>query len=238
MELICKNYHPVSNLPFLSKLVEKTVLKQTNLHCDTNTHLLDYQSAYRPEFSCETALANMVDDILWAFENQEVTQLCLMELSAAFDTVNHQVLLQVLEKQFGIEGTALCWFQSYLANRTCTVNIGSEYSNPQKLDVCVPQGSLDGPVLYSQYASTLHYVDDHCIKKSHKPTPAKALKVSREVTSAMCTINEWMSENRLKLNNDKTEYIMLGSQKQLCNFALDDVTINKATSDLSLTITG
>jgi hypothetical protein len=96
MELICSSYCPVSNLTFLSKLVEKIVLQQTNLHCETNAPLPDYQSAYRPGFSCETALANIVDDILWAFENQKVTQLCLMDLSAAFDTVNHQVLLEVL----------------------------------------------------------------------------------------------------------------------------------------------
>lgn len=240
MELICKNYRPVSNLPFLSKLVEKAVLQQTNLHCETNAPLPDYQSAYRPGFSCETALANIVDDILWAFENQEVTQLCLMDLSAAFDTVNHQVLLEVLEKQFGIEGTALCWFRSYLENRRCTVNVGSEYSTPQKLNVGVPQGSLGGPVMYSQYASTLQYVvpssfklygyaDDHCIKKSHKPTPTEAMRVSREITSAMSTINDWMNENRLKLNNEKTEYIMLGSKKQLSKCSLDEVTINNTS---------
>lgn len=239
MQLTCKSYRPVSNLPFLSKLVEKLVLQQTNHHCDTNAPLPDYQSAYRPGFSCETALVNIVDDILWAFEKQEITQLCLMDLSAAFDTVHHQILLEVLERQFGIEGTALQWFKSYLENRRCTVNIRSEFSTQRILDFSVPQGSLGGPVMYSQYASTLQYevpsdfklhgyADDHCLKKTHKPTFSQAVKVSNEISSAMVTINKWMDENRLKLNNDKTEYIMFGSCHQLCKCIIREVEINNA----------
>ena len=141
LALILSNFHPVSNLSFLSRVVECAVLKQFNEHCTRNNLIPDYQSAYRPNYSCKTALVKIVNDILWSMENQECTNLMAIYLSAAFDTVNHVILLDVLQKRFGIEGVALLWFDNYLCPHFCKVNVGKVYSSSRELECCVPKGS-------------------------------------------------------------------------------------------------
>ena len=91
LELIPSNYRPVSNLSFLSKVVEKAALNQFTRHCDAHRLMPDYQSAYQRYYSCETALVKLVNDLLWNLENQNITMLTAIDLSAAFDTVDHGV---------------------------------------------------------------------------------------------------------------------------------------------------
>ena len=105
--------------------------------------------------SCETALTLLLDYILWAMERQEVTALIAIDLSATFDTVNHDVLLSVLNKPIGISGQVLSWFDTYLRPRRCKANVGSAYSEIKDLGFPVPQGSCDGPILFLAYASTI-----------------------------------------------------------------------------------
>ena len=114
LELISSNYRLVSNLVFLSTALEKVVLEQFTKYCDTHKLIMDYQSAYRKYFSCETSIIMVVNDLLWNFENQEVCAMCMMDLSATFDMVDHQILLQVLQSRCGLSGSALAWFNSYL----------------------------------------------------------------------------------------------------------------------------
>ena len=117
LDLVNSNYRPVSNLNFLSKALENAVLEQFNEYC-TNFNLYpEYQSAYRKNFSCETALLKIVNDILWKMEDQKVTALACIDFSAAFDTVDHSTLLEVMRVKFGIKETALRWFSSYLYPR-------------------------------------------------------------------------------------------------------------------------
>ena len=118
----------------------------------------DYQSAYRPNYSCETALVKIVNDILWAMENKKVTTLMAIDLSTAFDTVDHSILIAVLRERFGITDTALSWFESYLHPRYCKVNVGTNYSKDRELVSCVPQGSYASPILFTVYASTMESV--------------------------------------------------------------------------------
>ena len=114
LDLISSNYRPVSNLVFLSKVLEKAVLEQFITYCDTHRLIPDYQLAYRKNFSCETSIIKVVNDVLWNFENQEVCAMCMIDLSTAFNTVDHQILLQVLQSRFRVLGSALAWFESYL----------------------------------------------------------------------------------------------------------------------------
>ena len=109
-------------------------------------------------FSCETALVKLMDDILLNMEEQKITAVVALDLSAAFDTVDHDVLLDVLNNRFGLEGNTQNWIDSYLRPRKFKVNIGQSYSEEIDVKFSVPQGSIFGPVLYSTYASTLEKI--------------------------------------------------------------------------------
>ena len=100
LDPILSNYCSVSNLSFLSKILEKCAMDHLNEHCYLHNVLPDYQSAYRNGYSCETAIIRLVNDILWAMENQNVTAVMALDLSAAFNTVDHKILLSVVEHNF------------------------------------------------------------------------------------------------------------------------------------------
>ena len=153
LDLISKNYRPLSNLKFLAKLVEKCILLQFNEHCSLNSLLPSYQSAYRKFFSCETSLLKLADKLLNEMENQRVSALVVMDLSAAFNTVDHNILLDVLLNQYGIEGKVPNWFDMYLRPHFCQVDINRARarSSIQSLDFSVPQGGCAGPMLYIVY---------------------------------------------------------------------------------------
>ena len=101
LELITSNYRPVSNLTFLSKVVEKTALNQFVAHFDNNNLMPDYQLVYRANQSCETAILKLVNDLLWAMENKYVTAMVTVDLSVTFDTVDYKILLNTLHCKFG-----------------------------------------------------------------------------------------------------------------------------------------
>ena len=117
-----KNYRPVSNLPlflifFLSKILEKAVLMQLTNQL-TSSHLTHkFQSACRAGHSTERALLHIISDILTTSDANQVSILTLLDLSAAFHTIDHSILLRRLEQQFVVSGLAVSWFESYLSNR-------------------------------------------------------------------------------------------------------------------------
>ena len=127
-------------------------LASLQLNCDANNLLPGYQSTYRRNYSCETALIKITNDCLWAMENQMVTAMVAIDLSAAFDTVDHGILLDVLNKKFGVHNTALQWFDNYLSSRSCKVSLHGVHSKEHQLPFSVPQGSVAGLVLYNAYA--------------------------------------------------------------------------------------
>ena len=244
-ELLLSNYRPVSNLSFLSKVLEKAALSQFMDYSDTNNLLPDYQSAYRCHFSCETALIKLMDDLLWTMENQKITALMAIDLSAAFDTVDHDVLLQVLNVKFGIGEKALDWFDSYLRPRSCKVNVKAAYSHEKDLAFSVPQGSCAGPVLYLAYASTMQevvpdnidlhgYADDHALKISFNPAEqTEEHNAINQLELCAQNIKEWMDKNRLKMNSSKTEYILFGSAYHLGQCTTNGLNVNGESVTLS-----
>ena len=139
LALILKNFRPVSNLTFISKTIERFVASPLTAHMKMNGLIEMFQSAYRECHSTETALIRVQNDILHAMDKKHVTILVLLDLSAAFDTVDHSILIRRLEQRCGITGTALDWLISYLKNRKQTVSIDGELSDPQHLDCGVPQ---------------------------------------------------------------------------------------------------
>ena len=98
LDLISKNYRPISNLPFISKLVEKCMLKQLLEHCENHNLLPDFQSAYWKYYSTKTSLIRLTNDILWSMERQHITSLTILDLSAAFHTMDHDIPLHILEE--------------------------------------------------------------------------------------------------------------------------------------------
>ena len=224
LETVLKNYRPVSNLNFISKLLEAAVLTQLQDHLYSQKLLPQYQSSCRANFSTETLLVKLLDDILNGMELQEVTALVALDLSAAFDTVNHNLLLVILKSHFGVDGTPLAWIKSYLDHRSFQVQVGTALSQSIELPYAVPQGSLIGPVLFICYISTLNdiiqdtsasmlgYADDHVVYKSFSPTiEVSALRELMELTTS---IRDWMRSSFLKMNDSKSELVIFGTQNQ------------------------
>ena len=169
LDTVFKNYRPVSNLSFISKLTERAVFIQIQLAIIWKTRSLPgLQSAYRKNHCTETALLKVTNDILMKMNSQHAVLLVLWDLSAAFDTVDHCLLLRRLQTSFGISGAPLDWFTSYLMARRQRVSIsGAALPDSLSLDWGVPQGSCLGPLLYIIYSSKLFHIIERHLPDSH-----------------------------------------------------------------------
>ena len=155
MDLVFENFRPVNNLPFVAKVTEKAVSSQLLNHCNENASLPVSQSAYRQCHSTETALLKVQNDILINMDNGEVMLLVMLDMSAAFDTIDHNILIDILKNDFGVVDNALKWFRSYLANRKQHVVIDRCKSSEFMAATGVPQGSCLGPVLFLFYSYSM-----------------------------------------------------------------------------------
>ena len=215
-----KNYRPVSNLTFVSKILEKVVASRLDNHLQKNNLMDDVQSAYRQHHSTETALLKVQTDIMTSLDQGSVAALLMLDLSAAFDTIDHSILLSRFENTFGIRDRALTWFKSYLTNRTQSVAIGDVISADQIMDFSVPQGSVLGPKTYCMYTKPVcdiirrhglmhhSYADDTQIYITIKPSTDNWLGAVAKIESCVVDVKSWMERNMLKLNDDKTELIV------------------------------
>ena len=169
---------------------------------------------------------------------QKVTLLVMLDLSAAFDTIDHAILLEILKKKVGLSGTALQWVQSYISNRCQCVQVKGKLSERTELEYGVPQGSCLGPILFLIYASLLFdviakhlpnahgYADDHQIYLSFKPTD----QVSQEdalqsIQACISDVRKWMLANKLKINDGKTEFMIIGSKHNLSRLNINSIKI-------------
>ena len=154
---ILKKHRPISNLPFLSKILEKVSLQKLLSNLQENHLSNPFQSAYQSGHSTETVLLGVVNDILSALDSDNISVL-LLDLSAAFDTIDHQFLLSHLNSVFGIQSTALQWFQSYLSDRYQSTSVNNLSLSPLQLMYGVPQVSILGPILFVLYITPLSYI--------------------------------------------------------------------------------
>ena len=160
-------------------------------------------------------------------ERQQMIAIAILDLLAAFDTVDHEILLQILEQSFDFCDKALHWFQNYLIPWLFRVIINGKYSKPIDLNFSVPQGSCSGANLFTCYCSLIKelippsmtlaaFTDDHSIRKSI-PTKCHTSEENtiNTIESTLTTIADWMTSIHLKLNSDKTDFIMIDSKWML-----------------------
>ena len=204
------NLRPVSNLQYISKLTERAVYDQTHSHMSRYELYPLLQSAYRAGHSTETALLKVQNDILLNMDRKRITLLVLLDLSTAFDTVDHRVLVRRLESSFGITVTALSWFSSSLSQRSQRICYEGCTSKTFDLHHGVPQGSCLGPLRFTVYASKLFEVIESHLPDVHAYADDTQLYLSfqadseadqAEAVSAMerciASISNWMKLNKV-----------------------------------------
>ena len=213
---VFKNYRPVSNLNFISKILERVVAAQLQTHLDEAGLMTAFQSAYRKHHSTESALLNIQNAILLNMAKGSVTALTLLDLSAAFDTIDHTILLDRLNGYYGISELAFGWSKSYLSGRTQSVKVGSTLSNPVAFQYGVPQGSVLGPILFSHYTNPISsIIQSHSSINYHFYADDTQLYISlspANFSHSVQKLKNFMFTNKLKLNPDKTEFILIGSK--------------------------
>ncbi len=201
------NYRPISNLPFLSKILEKVVSSQLYSFIEKNYICEDFQSGFRPSHSTETALIRVTNDLLLSSDRGCISLLVLLDSSTAFDTIDHNILLNRLENIVGIIGSALAWLKSHLSDRHKFVAVKEEVSYRSQVQYGVPQGSVLGPLLFTLYMLPLgnirkHRVSFHCYADDTQlyisSRPGETHQIEK-LMECIVDIKNWMS-NFLLLN--------------------------------------
>ncbi|XP_071761460.2 uncharacterized protein LOC139916471 [Centroberyx gerrardi] len=243
---VLANYRPISNLAFLSKVLEKVVVSQLQDHLKHNNLFEKFQSGFRSAHSTETALLRVTNDLLMAADAGSPSLLILLDLSAAFDTVDHIILLERLHTTIGLSDSALKWFQSYLSGRTEYVSLGGCRSRLLPVTCGVPQGSVLGPILFtlymlplgrviSRHGMSFHcYADDTQLYIKTAPSPSAAMSC---LSTCLEEIKAWMSRNFLQLNSSKTEALLVGTQSSPIphlTFDNQDIPLSSSVTNLGV----
>ena len=208
---------------FISKVLERLMYNRLLAHINANNLLYKFQFGFRNKHSPNLAMIYLIDKISNALQKGDLVLGLFLDFSKAFDTVDHDILLDKLEF-YGIRGCAHDWFKSYLTNRKQFVEFDSHTSSLLSITCGVPQGSILGPLLFVIYNNDLAYVspkafsmffDDDCnIFISGKDPDKLVTSMNEEMTK----IIEWLRTNRLSLNIEKTHFMMFRKRKQKITF--------------------
>ena len=238
LDLILKNYRPVSNLKFLGKIIEGVIIEQLNQHLNKNSLQDPRQSAYKKNHSTETLLTKVHNDIMLNGNDGKLTLLVMLDLSAAFDTIDHDILLDRLHNMYGIGGLALKWFESYIKHRTNAVMINNKTSDMKTLNYGVPQGSKLGPILFNTYIAPLSeiakshqvndqkYADDEQLILAFKPNGNEDKITKTKMENCIEDIRCFLNNNKLCNNGDKTEIIIVGPKTRLDMLQPDNIIVD------------
>ena len=219
-EHVVNNYRPVSVLPIVSKIIERHVFNSFYEYLSENGLITKCQSGFRPKHSCETALNELIDRWLKHIDEGKLTGVLFIDLSKAFDTVNHDVLLHKL-LSFGICDKTFLWFKSYLTDRVQSVGWRGAMSKPQNVTIGVPQESILGPLFF------ILFVNDYpdCLEHSHatiyaddtsKDVCDKSVDVIVEkLTTDLFNSLKWMKQNKLTMNLKKTQCMLIVTCQRL-----------------------
>ena len=215
----CGNYRPISILSAISKIFEKIVFDQLNQYLITNQILTPNQSGFRKGYSTCSSLLRTTNEWLVNMDKGLINGVVFLDLKKAFDTVDHDIMMKKLEF-YGIKNTALRWFTSYLSHRTQVCKVGITISKSEKITTGVPQGSNLGPLLFLLYINDLPncldssvpalFADDTNLTVSGSTTCEIQEKLEKDLNN----IHMWLLANKLTLNVNKTEYMLIGSRQR------------------------
>ena len=219
-QLNISNYRPISILPVLSKILVRHIHLTLYKYLNQHDLLFKHQSGFRPFHSCETAMIDLVDNLLVNMYNGLVSSLSLIDFRKAFDLVDHGVLLKKLAI-YQLSDASLLSFRSYLERRLQKVSINGVLSSSLPITSGVPQGSILGPLLFIIFIKILPlylsnarlyiYADD----TTQLAAGRHVTDVALTLTDGLCKINEWASNNCMALNADKTKSMLIFSTPKL-----------------------
>ena len=214
-----ENYRPISVLTCFSKLLERLIYKRLIKYVEKNKILSKHQCGFRKNRSTELAVIELVDKITKAIDKGEYTIGIFLDLSKAFDTINHKILIKKLE-DYGIRGICLKRFENYLENRKQIVKYNQIKSKEMKITSGVPQRSILGPLLFllymndiqncSEIISTILFADDTNIFYSNNCLKTLNKIIQLEIDK----IADWLNVNKLSINTTKTKFILFRSSKK------------------------
>ena len=217
---ICGNYRPISVISVVAKVFEKLVYQQLKSFMTKNNILVDLQSGFRAKHSTETTLLSSTNEWLCNMDKGLFTGVLFLDLKKAFDTVDHSILLAKLEK-YGIQGCSLEWLKSYLKDRKQVCSINGKKSSAKDIKYGVPLGSNLGPILFLLYINDLPnslktskpsmFADDTNLTCIGQNSNEIEIKLNEELEN----VHRWLTANKLTLNDEKTEFMLIGSRSRL-----------------------
>jgi hypothetical protein len=241
------NYRPLSVIGHIAKLTEKCVHGQLLAYLVQHRFISIDQFAYMKNHSTATSLHRLIDDILENINEKENTALCFLDIRKCFDTIDHNILIYKLRK-YGIQGSSLSWFISYLKNRTQVVAFNNKVSSEKSIGIGVPQGTILGPILFLLFVNDISnhilnasiniYADDVVLYFSDKNINV----LQKTLQQSLDSVHEWYKRNKLSLSVEKCTSMVINNSKKKCldsfQLTLDGVMIDNLnkTKYLGLTI--
>lgn len=205
------NYRPLSKLPNLSKVIERVVATQTSMYLADNALLFGNQFGFRKNLSTKAAFTYFIDTIAISLDMSQIVLAVFIDLSKAFDVINHDNLLLKLSTQFNFSDPAVAWFRSYLSNRSQAVRINDGNSDFLPLTMGVPQGSILGPMLFNLYVNDMCLVPKNCQLILYADDGILYC-AGKDLNSIIVNVNEdlhrlqnYCTENRLLINPAKSK---------------------------------
>lgn len=231
------NYRPISILPVISKILERAVFDQLYPFLNDNNMIYDKQSGFRPNHSTNTALINITEDWYNSIDKGEYVGVVMLDLQKAFDTVNHEILMNKLSK-YNISQECIQWFGSYLSNRNHVTSINGVTSDSLPSICGIPQGSILGPLLFILYINDLPdcvndvnismYADDTALYTSSKCIHTLVDNLNKDLSK----VKKWLTKNKLSLNVDKSEIMIIASRQKIVQINDMDLNVNIEGSKL------